>query len=230
MITGREKTKQGKLARTESAWRAVPMRSHTDLWDTLGLKECEKLSAELVLRLMDWQLAQMRRMTHDQQDCKQMPGSGSESAELTVKFEVRKASRENSYKAFPPTNRNSSIKILRKAKCRTLVQAGNMMRDHSFHKEDISSLGMQECTGVVLPWLEIQHHWHKELTSFNHGTRMHWWCGAPSAAVLGCSTKTVSNLIKGHQWFTRAGQLNQVVGMKLLRGYHMSYWFLHKQR
>jgi len=41
------KTKQGKLARPSALEELCSIRSHTDLWNTLGLKGCEKF---LVLR------------------------------------------------------------------------------------------------------------------------------------------------------------------------------------
>lgn len=80
-----------------------------------------------------------------------MPVSVSESAELTMKFEIRKASREDRYKPFLPENRNSSIKTLGKANWQTLVQAGNKTRDGSLLKEEIPSIGMYDFSDVALP-------------------------------------------------------------------------------
>lgn len=80
-----------------------------------------------------------------------MPVSVSESAELTMKFEMRKASRKDRYKAVLPENRNSSIKILGKATWQTLVHAGKKMGDHSFLKEEIPSIGMYDFSDVALP-------------------------------------------------------------------------------
>lgn len=80
-----------------------------------------------------------------------MPVSVSEPAELTMKFEMRKASREDRYKAFLPKPRNSSIKILGKTNWQTLVQAGKKMRDRSLLKEEIPSIGIYDFHDVALP-------------------------------------------------------------------------------
>lgn len=80
-----------------------------------------------------------------------MPVSVRESAELTMKSEMRKASREDRYKASLPENRNSSIKILGKANWQMLVQAGNKRRDRSLPKEENPSMGVIDFSDVALP-------------------------------------------------------------------------------
>jgi len=80
-----------------------------------------------------------------------MPVSVSESAELAKKFEMRKASREDRYKAFLTEIRNSSTTILGKANWQMLDQAGNMRRDRSLFTGEIPSIGMYDFSDVALP-------------------------------------------------------------------------------
>lgn len=80
-----------------------------------------------------------------------MPVSKSESAELTMNSEMRRANREDRYKAFLPENRNSSIKTLGKANWQMLVQASNKRRDCSLPKKEIPSMGVYDFRDAALP-------------------------------------------------------------------------------